>query len=69
MKSCYFVSAYIIIQRLMDKKTKTTNLTISNVAERAGVSTATVSRVINNTAKVSDKDAERVLAAIAELNY
>lgn len=42
---------------------------IKEVAERAGVSTATVSRVINESSNVSPHLRERVLAAIAELHY
>jgi LacI family transcriptional regulator len=43
--------------------------TIVEVAERAGVSTATVSNVIRSTRKVSDDLTARVQAAIQELNY
>ena len=43
--------------------------TIIQVAERAGVSTATVSNVIRGTRKVSDGLKARVEAAIRELNY
>jgi DNA-binding LacI/PurR family transcriptional regulator len=43
--------------------------TIADVARRAGVSIATVSRVLNGTSKVADTTAERVRAAIAELHY
>jgi LacI family transcriptional regulator len=43
--------------------------TIIDVAQRAGVSTATVSHVMNNTRYVSDALRTRVSAAIAELNY
>ena len=43
--------------------------TIGDVARQAGVSIATVSRVLNDTAPVIGKTAERVRAAIAELNY
>jgi len=42
---------------------------ISDVARRAGVSTATVSHVINGTRHVSEETRARVLAAIAELEY
>ena len=44
-------------------------MNISAVAERARVSTATVSRVINGTAVVSPETAERVRLAIEELNF
>lgn len=43
--------------------------TISDVAKLAGVSTATVSRVINNSAYVEPVTLERVQSAIRELNY
>lgn len=43
--------------------------TINDVARRAGVSTMTVSRVINNSSYVSQKTRERVEQAIAELGY
>lgn len=44
-------------------------MNIKTVAQRAGVSTATVSRTINGTAKVSEETADRVRAAIQELNF
>ena len=44
-------------------------MTIYDIAERAGVSTATVSRVVNGTGNVSPKTRERVLAVIREANY
>ena len=43
--------------------------TIRDVAERAGVSTATVSHVLNNTRYVSDGARAAVLRAVRELNY
>ena len=43
--------------------------TIGDVARQAGVSIATVSRVLNGTAPVIDETAERVHTAIAELHY
>lgn len=43
--------------------------TIEDVALRAGVSTATVSRVINKSPQVTEATANRVRAAIQELNY
>ncbi len=44
-------------------------VTIKDVAQRAGVSVATVSYVFNNTATISPATRERVLQAAAELNY
>lgn len=43
--------------------------TLEAVAERAGVSRATVSRVVNGSPKVSPEVLESVRAAIAELGY
>lgn len=43
--------------------------TILDVAALAGVSIGTVSRVMNNSAKVSEETRKRVLAAVAELGY
>src|SRR5579883_2028721 len=42
---------------------------IKDVAREAGVSTATVSHVINNTRFVTDETRERVLRAIERCNY
>ncbi len=44
-------------------------ITIMDVAEYAGVSTATVSRVVNKSGRVSDEAAAKVYAAIEALNY
>jgi DNA-binding LacI/PurR family transcriptional regulator len=44
-------------------------VTISDVAARAGVGAGTVSRVLNGSPRVSTPTRERVLAAIAELDY
>ena len=46
-----------------------TRATIDDVARTAGSSTKTVSRVLNNEPNVRDSMRERVLAAMAELNY
>lgn len=43
--------------------------TIKDVAERAGVSTATVSYVINGTGTVTEATRKRVLEAVADLSY
>jgi LacI family transcriptional regulator/LacI family repressor for deo operon, udp, cdd, tsx, nupC, and nupG len=43
--------------------------TIKDVAERAGVSSATVSNVINDKGKVSESTRKTVLQAVEELNY
>ncbi len=44
-------------------------VTIYDVAERLGISTATVNRVINNKPNVSENTRRRVLAAIEEMGY
>jgi DNA-binding LacI/PurR family transcriptional regulator len=43
--------------------------TMREVARRAGVSLATVSRVLNNTQYISEDTRQRVLAAVREFNY
>ena len=45
------------------------DITITEVAEKAEVSPATVSRVVNGSAPVSSSKEERVRKAIQELNY
>ena len=42
---------------------------IKDVARRAGVSSATVSRVLSNKPHVSDQVRQRILAAMDELDY
>lgn len=44
-------------------------VTIRQVAKEAGVSVATVSYVLNNDPRISPETRERVLAAVAELDY
>lgn len=43
--------------------------TLSDIAEKAGVSNSTVSRVINNNCSVNKSVREKVLSAIKELGY
>ncbi len=43
--------------------------TIYSVAERAGVSIASVSRVLQGSARVSDRTRDKVLAAVEQLDY
>lgn len=45
------------------------NATIKDVAKAAGVSTATVSRVINNASSVRPEIRERVMRAVKELDF
>lgn len=46
-----------------------TGVTIRDVAKRANVGIATVSRVLNNNPSVSEATRQKVLAAVAELDY
>ncbi|MBN1993712.1 MAG: LacI family DNA-binding transcriptional regulator [Anaerolineae bacterium] len=46
-----------------------TNITIRDVAKKAGVGVGTVSRVLNDNPSVSDATRQRVLAAIEALNF
>ena len=43
--------------------------TLEDVAERSGVSTATVSRCLNSPDQVNEKTRERVMQAVSELGY
>lgn len=43
--------------------------TIKDVAKAAGVSPSTVSRVLNNSAPISEATRERIFSAMKELNY
>jgi len=45
------------------------NLTLEDIAERAGVSRSTVSRVINNQTSVSKRTHKRVMDVIEETNF
>lgn len=45
------------------------NLTIRDVAKAANVSPSTVSRVLNNNPRISDRTKKKVLKVIKELNY
>lgn len=45
------------------------SLLIEDIAKKAGVSPATISRVVNNRNGVSDKKAEEIRAILQELNY
>ena len=44
-------------------------INIKDVARKAGVSTATVSRVLGDFTGVRDKTRKKVLKAVSELNY
>lgn len=53
----------------MMERAKSTKTTIEDVARYAGVSTATVSRLLNGTGTVATSTAERIYTAIHDLNY
>lgn len=48
---------------------KERTVTIYDISEKAGVSIATVSRVLNNSSNVSDNTRKKVMAAIKETGY
>jgi len=51
------------------KKVPSETISITDVARLAGVSITTVSRIINKSSTVKDKNRTKVLKAIKELNY
>lgn len=53
----------------MPRVPSSSRITIEDVAKRAGLSTATVSRVLNQTGPVSDESVRRVQLAVSELHY
>ena len=53
----------------MPKRTASSSLNLVDIAEKAGVSRSTVSRVVNNEANVSPTTRDRVLAVINEVGY
>ena len=53
----------------MGKQTSNSKVTIVEVAEKAGVSLGTVSRVINNDVHVAPETRERVSAVMREMKY
>jgi DNA-binding LacI/PurR family transcriptional regulator len=54
---------------IIPKNRGSSSVTIKQVAEKAGVSTATISRVLSGRGYVSFEMRQRVLEAVAELNY
>ncbi len=59
----------MICYRYHDNDNRNGMSTIADVAQRAGVSTMTVSRVLNNSGYASEETRARVLAAASELGY
>src|SRR5215212_5154288 len=56
-------------QMMAPQKQRNSSPTIHDVAELAGISPATVSRVLNNFPHISNEVRHQVLAAITHLNY
>ncbi len=54
---------------MQGKETKAVKTTIYDVASKAGVSIATVSKVINGTGRISEKTRKHVLNVMEELKY
>ncbi len=52
-----------------DRTMKSSSATISDIAQQAGVSKATVSLVMNGSPKVSTRTCEKVRAVIQDLHY
>ena len=52
-----------------DNLSKKVNITVSDVAKKAGVSTSTVSRVISNNPKISQGTKDKVIGVMNELGY
>jgi DNA-binding LacI/PurR family transcriptional regulator len=65
----YVSFSYSISMTSENKPTRTKNPTIHDVANLAGVSTATVSRVLADYEAVSEKTRQKVFSAIEALNY
>jgi DNA-binding LacI/PurR family transcriptional regulator len=57
------------INILTEMTQKSSSITIRDVAQKANVSVATVSRYINRNVRVSDEVSQRIEQAIVELEY
>jgi LacI family transcriptional regulator len=67
--SVFSVQYLLITELLIDKARMKKRVTINDVARHSGVSVATVSRVINNYSKVSDRTRKKVKDTIEELGF
>ncbi len=69
-KIFYTRNHQITLKHLIIKmKENLSRVKISDIAQRAGVSTGTVDRVLHNRGEVSQKTRDKVLSILAELNY
>jgi DNA-binding LacI/PurR family transcriptional regulator len=64
-----FVSKGTVVKRYMTNNFLPNNITIRDIARLAGVSTATVSNVINGKGRVSKTTADRVSEIIRQVNF
>lgn len=65
--NCYAGVRYIPCRQIMTRKSS--SVTIRDVAQKAGVSPATVSRYLNDSAPISPEVAERIQKVMSELQY
>jgi DNA-binding LacI/PurR family transcriptional regulator len=64
-----FLLSYGEITETTSTESRARPATVRDVAKLAGVSTATVSRVVNGTSNVSNESTTKVLSAISQLQY
>ncbi|CAM2139462.1 LacI family transcriptional regulator [Pararobbsia alpina] len=57
------------LRSMSDPTSRSSNVTLEEIARAAGVSPSTVSRILNGTARVSDAKQQAVEKAIAEFHY
>jgi LacI family transcriptional regulator len=57
------------LRSMSDQTSRSSNVTLEEIARAAGVSPSTVSRILNGTARVSDAKQQAVEKAIAEFQY
>ena len=69
MNSPSWDNSHLEVGAATSKPAKSIRVTITDVAELAGVSTATVSNVVNNKGKFSRTTRERVKAAILRTRW
>lgn len=65
----YFDSNHSIMGKAMNKRMEVLMVTISEVAKEAGVSKATVSRILNHQGAFSEETIAKVLSTVKRLDY